>query len=83
MEGQRVCKRGRRERQRCAGQIDRLLLIIQSSLQMETKDKEVKKFKARGTLAVNSTFQCTLSLQLTQGQRLDLKQINKTVSGEC
>lgn len=50
--------RGRRERQRCAGQTDRLLFITQASLHMamkgtgerkaEQRKREVKKNEGRG-----------------------------------
>lgn len=38
VEEQRDCKRGRRERQRCAGQTDSLLLITRARLHMGMKD---------------------------------------------
>lgn len=93
MRGQRSCKRGRRERQRCAGQIDRLLFITQASLHMGMKDsggkrgregrKVEKKKNEAGRLSCSEFhFQYTLLLQLTLRQRLDFKQINKTISGE-
>lgn len=87
MGGQRGCKRGRRERQRCAGRADRLLPTHGNEGQWGSgkwnRGQEiVKKMKAGHSPAVHSICQCTLLLQLTLGQRLDLKQINKTISGE-